>query len=304
MLELRRLRYLEAVYHYRSFTKASEELFVTQSTLSIAIKNLEEELGVKLLVRGAKGIDFTPEGEEFILYVQHILRDCQNAENRMAELSDSKKHILHLGLSPTLGQALQAYLYSAAFAEQFPLASIFFDEGFLSYHIEKIKQELLDLSYNALPIDGNISEFRLIPITQAEVFAVMLPTHQLASFERIPISKLAGESIALLDDKSHIRFLLMQQFGKAGIVPCIRSSHNQVFCMLNMIRQGNLIGFVNASDQYTKTYLKDGGMIIRPLLPSITFDVGFIIKKSHPLPLIGRKIIEIVRSLQFHNTWG
>ena len=102
MLDFRRLQYLYAVYRYRNFTRASEELFVSQSTISTAIKSLEDDLGVRLIVRTPKEVIFTYEGEQFLLCVRKILQDCQEAETRMADLSETKNQILHLGVSPTL----------------------------------------------------------------------------------------------------------------------------------------------------------------------------------------------------------
>ena len=63
MLDIKRLQYLVAVYRYHSFTRASEELFVSQSAISMAIKSLEAELGVQLIVRSPQNVDFTQEGK-------------------------------------------------------------------------------------------------------------------------------------------------------------------------------------------------------------------------------------------------
>ena len=62
MLDFRRLQYLYAVYRYRNFTRASEELFVSQSTISTAIKSLEEDLGVRLIVRTPKEVIYIRRG--------------------------------------------------------------------------------------------------------------------------------------------------------------------------------------------------------------------------------------------------
>ena len=94
MLDLRRLQYLNAIHRYHSFTKASEELFVSQSSVSIAIKSLEKELEVKLIARTPKGIEFTPEGEELVVYARRILQECRQAEARMADLSAGKKVLI------------------------------------------------------------------------------------------------------------------------------------------------------------------------------------------------------------------
>ena len=158
MLDFRRLQYLYAVYRYRNFTRASEELFVSQSTISTAIKSLEDDLGVRLIVRTPKEVIFTYEGEQFLLCVRKILQDCQEAETRMADLSETKNQILHLGISPTLGLKLQIFLHSPEFAQKFPKATIYLDEGSMNNHIEKLRQGALDLCYNALPAPDSTSQ--------------------------------------------------------------------------------------------------------------------------------------------------
>lgn len=66
MLDLKRLQYLDAVYRYRNFTRASEELFVSQPAISAAVSSLEKQLGVKLIVRTPKAVEFTDAREQFI----------------------------------------------------------------------------------------------------------------------------------------------------------------------------------------------------------------------------------------------
>lgn len=58
MLNLKRLQYLDAVYQYKNFTQASEALYVSQPAISSAVQALEEELGVRLVVRSSKGVTF------------------------------------------------------------------------------------------------------------------------------------------------------------------------------------------------------------------------------------------------------
>ena len=55
----------DAVYQYKNFTQASEALYVSQPAISSAVQALEEELGVRLVVRSSKGVTFTYEGEQF-----------------------------------------------------------------------------------------------------------------------------------------------------------------------------------------------------------------------------------------------
>ena len=73
MLNLKRLQYLDAVYQYKNFTQASEALYVSQPAISSAVQALEEELGVRLVVRSSKGVTFTYEGEQFMIWARRIL---------------------------------------------------------------------------------------------------------------------------------------------------------------------------------------------------------------------------------------
>ena len=298
MLDFRRLQYLDAVYRYRNFTRASEELFVSQSTISTAIKSLEEDLGVRLIVRTPKEVIFTYEGEQFLLCARKILQDCQEAEARMADLSETKNQVLHLGVSPTLGLKLQMFLHSPEFAKKWPKATIYLDEGSMNNHIEKLRQGALDLSYNALPAPDPASQLKLIPTSTAEIYATMLPSHPLAVFEKIDLHQLSDTDIILLDAKSCIQGQIMEEFQRLGILPRIRSTHEQIFCMLNMVKLGNFVGFLNASDPIMRQYLTDIGLIIRPLDPPVTFATGFIVNTSRHLPKLAEELIRFTRRLE------
>lgn len=115
MLDIKRLRYLEAVYRYKNFTRASEELFVSQPAISAAVNAMERELGIKLIVRNSKEVTFTFEGEQFMLHAIRILKECDEAEQLMSDLSNTGNRTLHLGVSPTLGARLLPHLYSEFF---------------------------------------------------------------------------------------------------------------------------------------------------------------------------------------------
>ena len=99
MLNLKRLQYLDAVYQYKNFTQASEALYVSQPAISSAVQALEEELGVRLVVRSSKGVTFTYEGEQFMIWARRILSTCEAAENAMRDLAGTAEQRLRLGIS-------------------------------------------------------------------------------------------------------------------------------------------------------------------------------------------------------------
>ena len=103
MLDIKKLTYLDAVYRHKNFTKASEELYISQPAISTAISSLDKEYKVRLLTRTPKDVSFTPEGEKFMIHVSRILSNCREAQQALADMSEETRNTLRLGISPTLG---------------------------------------------------------------------------------------------------------------------------------------------------------------------------------------------------------
>ncbi|HEX4110261.1 MAG TPA: LysR family transcriptional regulator [Solirubrobacteraceae bacterium] len=82
-MELRQIRYFVAVTRAEGFRKASRELYVAQPTLSVAVHQLESELGVKLLRRTARGVQLTAEGQRFLAHAEVILGRADRAKAEM-----------------------------------------------------------------------------------------------------------------------------------------------------------------------------------------------------------------------------
>ena len=304
MLDIKRLQYLVAVYRYHSFTRASEELFVSQSAISMAIKSLEAELGVQLIVRSPQNVDFTQEGELLVNHARRILLDCENAEREIADLSERKSYTVHLGLSPSLGFSFQRFLYTEELHRAYPKATLYIEEGSMNNHIAKIQQDLMDLSFNALPSleEGKALGLNLVPITTARICAIVCPAHPLANRAVLTAADFKGVDIVTLDECSAIRTLVTTHFEKCGIVPRVRSSHEQIFCMFNTIKFGNFVGFINAGDPYMVQHLHQTGLILRQFEPALEFQAGFLSKSGKTLPRIAEKLIIKARELEQNPT--
>ncbi|MGW5397564.1 transcriptional regulator CynR [Streptomyces sp. NPDC003952] len=113
-LELRHLRYLLAVAEHAGFTRAAEELRISQPTLSQQIKQLENTIGVQLLDRtGRNGVRLTDAGETYARYARRALHDLAAAERAVHDLADLSRGHLRLAVTPTF----TAYLVGPLAAE-------------------------------------------------------------------------------------------------------------------------------------------------------------------------------------------
>ncbi|MFI6180646.1 transcriptional regulator CynR [Nonomuraea sp. NPDC051191] len=113
VLELRHLRYLLAVAEHGNFTRAAEELHISQPTLSQQIRQLERTLGVQLLDRTGRTVRLTDAGAVYTDHARRALRDLAAAERAVHDVQDLSRGDLRLGVTPTF----TAYLVGPLTAE-------------------------------------------------------------------------------------------------------------------------------------------------------------------------------------------
>ncbi|MFC4530032.1 transcriptional regulator CynR [Sphaerisporangium dianthi] len=100
-VELRHLRYLLAVAEHGNFTRAAEDLHISQPTLSQQIRQLERALGARLLDRTGRAVRLTDAGEAYLGHARHALRDLAAAERAVHDVQDLSRGHLRLGVTPT-----------------------------------------------------------------------------------------------------------------------------------------------------------------------------------------------------------
>ncbi len=111
-MTLTELKYIVAVARERHFGRAAESCFVSQPTLSVAVKKLEDELGVKLFERNANEVVLTPLGEAIVLQAQSVLDEASNLKEMAKRGKDPLAWPLTLGVIYTIGPYLLPDLVS------------------------------------------------------------------------------------------------------------------------------------------------------------------------------------------------
>lgn len=162
------LEYIIAVDNYRQFFIAAEKCFVTQATLSMMIKKLEEELGVRIFDRSRQPVKPTKEGEQVILRARQIIAEANSLKAYAKDLKGEISGELHLGVIPTLAPYLLP-LFLKSFTEKFPDLNIFIKELVTDEIILRLKTGELDAGLLATPLnEALITEH---PLFYEEFFA-------------------------------------------------------------------------------------------------------------------------------------
>lgn len=206
-MNLRDLKYIVAVAHTKSFVKAAQQCFVSQPTLSMQVKKLEESLGVKIFERNNKRVLITDVGELIIATAKHILQDVDLIEEISANAQNPLAGNFKLGAFPTLASYILPSLVPLI-KNQLPHIRLILVEEKTDTLIQQLKNGDLDAALLAAPIkeDDLVAERLFDDIFKLAVSA----QHHLAKQASISPSDLVGEPLLLLDEGHCLRDQALQ----------------------------------------------------------------------------------------------
>ncbi|MBU6491682.1 MAG: LysR family transcriptional regulator [Burkholderiales bacterium] len=172
-MTLTELKYIVAVARERHFGRAAEACFVSQPTLSVAIKKLEDELNMQIFERGAAEVSVTPLGEQIVAQAQRVLEQTLAIKELAKQGRDPLAGPLRLGVIYTIGPYLLPALVKEMI-ERVPQMPLMLQENYTLKLIELLKQGEIDAAVMALPFPE--SGLMVRPLYD-EPFVVALPRH-------------------------------------------------------------------------------------------------------------------------------
>ena len=292
-MELRHLRYFVAVAEALSFTKAAGKLRLAQPSLTRQVRNLEDEIGVRLLDRSNNRVTLTEEGRRFLFDSQKLLATAAEsvaAVQRMSRSESSHLNIgyvanLHYGLLPaTLGTFRKICprtalnLFDMTSAEQFEaLASHKIDLGFVGVR-------------PALSRDDLLSEC----VAHDAILAVLPALHPLAKKPKLKLADLAPQFFIGMSVKTDpgAREWLLQTCASAGFVPKVLQESDGEPAVIHFVANG--LGVALMSEQIIE--LPHDGVVFRVLSPPLRRESTIAWRADNPSgPL--KDYIRIVKDL-------
>ncbi len=194
-MTLTELKYIVAVARERHFGRAAEACFVSQPTLSVAIKKLEDELNVQIFERGTSEVSVTPIGEQIVTQAQRVLEQTLAIKEIAKQGKDPLVGPLRLGVIYTIGPYLLPALVKQMI-KSVPQMPLMLQENFTLKLIELLKQGEIDVAIMALPFPETGLMVR--PLYD-EPFVVALPAgHAWESRKEIDPDDLKQETMLLL----------------------------------------------------------------------------------------------------------
>ncbi|EGO61928.1 LysR family transcriptional regulator [Acetonema longum] len=271
-MELRQLKYFQTIGRLNSITKAAVQLNVSQPSLTVAMQNLEEELGVLLFERSYRNISLTSAGAMFLKHVDDILLRVDDSVREITDYRTKRAGTIKIGIPPMIGVFVFSYILGQfrKLHPEFELTIV--ERGSLSV-LRLLEKGKLDVGFVVLgdALDG----VEVMPVTCSEIKVCMRREHPLSGLSAVPIAALREEAFILLKEDTYNRRLIIEECKKNQYSPNIIFSTRQVQTIINMVEQGVGISFLidAVSD-------KQQNIISRPLCRPLVIEAGLAWRKD------------------------
>ena len=250
-MELRQLKYFQAIIEEGSFSGAAKKLHMTQPPISQQLKSLENELGIPLIERTTKKVVVTEAGKILYKKITEILNLVELAHEEMKELKEGITGTLSIGTVTTLGSELLP-LKIQHFRKHYPLVNFQIHEGSPARIMELLENGVVDLGVTRLPINSQI--FNMISLPEEPIIAVMnhewdisngVPYINLSDLENKPLMLLRRSQVTSAYNQNLFKIEQIEDIFKSlKLEPKIISQSDNISTLLNWAYHGIGIAIV------------------------------------------------------------
>jgi DNA-binding transcriptional LysR family regulator len=259
-LNLRQLEGFYLVAKKKNFTRAAEELNVTQPAVTNQVKFLEKSLNLKLIQQVGKRIQLTEAGELVYQYAEKIFDLVSDADEKIRDFKKLMRGTLQIGTTKHYARYIMPYLLSE-FQRRYPRVKVILDEG----NSEDMARSVLEMK-NELALVSQISLDRKIKSTffaTVEFVLVASSEHRFSKRKSISLKELNDEPLILREKGSALRAAILRKFHEYGIWPSTIIEASSLDFIMGYVKQNKGVSFMIEPD--TKEELEKGILKIIPI---------------------------------------
>lgn len=267
-MKLDQLRSFEAVARIGNFTRAADELFVAQPSLSRQIGALETELGTELFRRAPAGVTLTAAGEVLLPIARRMLGDARTAREQLDELAGLRRGRVRLGAPPTLCVSLVADVV-AAYRAAHPGVELHITEGGSRFLVDALNEGALDLALVvARGAQPTAPATELIPLLSEELVVVSASGAEARGDSlqhQCTLAQLARMPQVAFSRSYDLRVATDAAFAAAGLTPTIAVEGAEMDAVLRFVERGIGVAVVPAMVVIDRPRLRST-RLVRPQL--------------------------------------
>lgn len=288
--DLRHIRAFLAVARIGNFTRAASELHLSQSALTVQIRQLEESLGVTLFDRGKRGVGLTNAGRDILDPLESILIAAEAVVGRTRELTTLRRGLVRMAILPSLGSRMIPRAIWK-FTQQYPGIVVRIRDIVSEKIIEAVKKEEVDFGIGSmLRLDG---ELKFSPLKTDKLCAFVARSHVLAGQDAITLMDLSAHPLIVTARDSSVRVILEKALEQARLPVTIAYETNYMSTAIGLAREGLGIAILPeiaaAMDQLGEARCLE---ITKPILNR---KIEIIEKKDRTLSPSAMQMVEILK---------
>ena len=278
-MELHQLEYVRTVARHQSFTRAAEEISVSQSSLSQQINKLEGELGIRLFDRTTRKVRLTPAGTDFVRHINSVFLELDEAKRTVQKYLSIERGHITIGAFPTIGYYNLTALI-ADFQKAFPGVRLSFQEAECEELAGMLQDSKIDVSFQSEIDATNIDFFNLYV---DDIALIVNSFHPIASQQTASLEDLRNEKIIVPEPSSGIYQNLMKACEDYGFTPDIIYHCCQIDTNIGLVRENIGVGILS-----TRVAMRHRDEIsVLRIVPSITRRISLAVSKnSNPSPAV------------------
>lgn len=290
-MDIRHVQYFLEVARQSSFTKAAQQLYITQPTISKMIRSLEEEIGVVLFDRVGKRVELTDAGKVFQTQAQLMMQTFENMTAQLDDLMKLKKGRIRIGLPPMIGANFFPKVIGE-FREKYPGITLqLFEDG-----AKKVESDVgagaLDIGVVLLPTNEEIFEY--FSFVNDRLMLVVHPSHPLSEKQEASLADLEGEPFLLFREDFALHDRIITECLRFGFQPNVVCKSSQWDFISEMVATN--LG-VSLLPETICEELDPGSFKIIPLVqPVIPWHLAMIWRKDSYLSFAAREWIRFTQN--------
>lgn len=235
-MNLNHLCYFRTLAKLEHYTKAAEELSITQPSLSHAIASLERDLGTYLFEKQGRNVKLTKHGKMYLEYVDKALSELEKGEKKLRELNNISTGTVEIGYIYTLGpKFIPSLIKSFTEDKENKNIKFLFGQGTTKELIKGLKEERYDMIFCSM-IEGE-DDIEFIPVTNEELVVIVSNDHPLANNDYIDLKMIEEYPFIGFSEKSGIRPLINKLFNEIELQPniiCEVEEDNSIFGLVEI----------------------------------------------------------------------
>ena len=238
---VRQLHIFAAVAKHLSFTRAGEELHLTQPAISMQVKALEDLAGLPLLERAGRHVALTGAGEELVRHARAVLRSLQDAEDAFAALRGLKSGRVAIAVVSTAKYFAPKLL--ALFSRAHPEVELKLTVENRDAVVQRLAENEVDLAVMGTP--PRRLETTAFAFARHPLVVIAAPDHPLAAGRRVPVRALAGEGFLVREPGSGTRAAMERFFAEHRIRPATATEISSNETIKQAVMAGMGLGFIS-----------------------------------------------------------